>query len=871
MKLQVYYHNTHTGENAWEIPDDEEDVDYGTAGQNGDEPTSSSHYGQPRATDSYDPAEERRRRPSTSTTSSARSRPASMQPDEQFRVPPHRVAGGVPLPWTARLSDDGRTWYYVNQETGETRRTPPQAVATEAASSPTTATDAAARRISAPPASISGTVASSANRAPSIHASVHTGRSQQDWEDRIRTQLSPLFATPGRPNIQTLVSVVVDAIQLVYEAAIAGAAAEEQILLAREAESDLSTALRYDDDAVERAALAQIAVVTAVRSLVIALGYVGPLIPAMRSYDPSAQDDIMSRPAWTSDMSLVGSLGLLQITIHGAITGPRGREASESAWTMVIRAAKKLRSVVESFPDLALSDSAPDRRDVARARRLAAWFGADRLGDFMSGRFGFGNVKDTVLRPLDQAAVVEVQKLKAECDAVIRTGGGGWFDSGSLEIVRSTARFRDAVGHIDVAIAIDLDGDLTESSPSDDDARAYADLVSKARHALRDLDEANMGLYTSAADVFLRAGEPQALSTREKTGHTVASVFRALSALLVVAQQQVAMLDHGQVRGSLGARSPAVAARRVAAAAAEIHGRALSVMSFDLPISERDPTGNHERQPSLASTESGRNRAATTESEYLDQDEARRARRGSRVSRASHSASASGSQTSLVASIRRGEGSSSSTSLAYAQDVSDTGGSMRNSNRASILKAVPSFLRNRSGSEDQAKKSGKKLAKLLGEESVATATRTGAISSVVGGTVGSMMPPSSAISPSIASSASIAHQPPPPAPMAPPPSAMRSQDAWYLATDFPVGELVFDDRGAVKAGTIRGLVARLTAHVQYDNAFFQAFLLTFRSFVNIDELVELLIERYNITAPPDLTPDQIKEWTLRKQTPVRLR
>jgi son of sevenless-like protein len=100
---------------------------------------------------------------------------------------------------------------------------------------------------------------------------------------------------------------------------------------------------------------------------------------------------------------------------------------------------------------------------------------------------------------------------------------------------------------------------------------------------------------------------------------------------------------------------------------------------------------------------------------------------------------------------------------------------------------------------------------------------------------------------------------------------MRSQDAWYLATDFPVGELVFDDRGAVKAGTIRGLVARLTAHVQYDNAFFQAFLLTFRSFVNIDELVELLIERYNITAPPDLTPDQIKEWTLRKQTPVRLR
>jgi hypothetical protein len=38
-----------------------------------------------------------------------------------------------------------------------------------------------------------------------------------------------------------------------------------------------------------------------------------------------------------------------------------------------------------------------------------------------------------------------------------------------------------------------------------------------------------------------------------------------------------------------------------------------------------------------------------------------------------------------------------------------------------------------------------------------------------------------------------------------------------------------------------------------------------------EDLIELLIERYNITAPEGLAGEQLKEWQLRKQTPVRLR
>jgi hypothetical protein len=35
---------------------------------------------------------------------------------------------------------------------------------------------------------------------------------------------------------------------------------------------------------------------------------------------------------------------------------------------------------------------------------------------------------------------------------------------------------------------------------------------------------------------------------------------------------------------------------------------------------------------------------------------------------------------------------------------------------------------------------------------------------------------------------------------------------WYLGEDYDPSEIVFDDKGGVKAGTLRALVARLTPH-----------------------------------------------------------
>lgn len=47
--------------------------------------------------------------------------------------------------------------------------------------------------------------------------------------------------------------------------------------------------------------------------------------------------------------------------------------------------------------------------------------------------------------------------------------------------------------------------------------------------------------------------------------------------------------------------------------------------------------------------------------------------------------------------------------------------------------------------------------------------------------------------------------------------------------------------------------------------------MTFKSFATIDQVFDMLVERYNIQPPEDLTPEQLAEWTRVKKTPIRLR
>ncbi|TPX51384.1 hypothetical protein SeMB42_g00460 [Synchytrium endobioticum] len=95
---------------------------------------------------------------------------------------------------------------------------------------------------------------------------------------------------------------------------------------------------------------------------------------------------------------------------------------------------------------------------------------------------------------------------------------------------------------------------------------------------------------------------------------------------------------------------------------------------------------------------------------------------------------------------------------------------------------------------------------------------------------------------------------------------------WFLEYDTPLSDISFNMEGSVNGGTFVGLVERLTIHdVPVDPHFMNAFLMMFRSFGTSDQLVDLLIERFQIDAPAGLVDDEAKIWTVKKQTPIRLR
>lgn len=110
--------------------------------------------------------------------------------------------------------------------------------------------------------------------------------------------------------------------------------------------------------------------------------------------------------------------------------------------------------------------------------------------------------------------------------------------------------------------------------------------------------------------------------------------------------------------------------------------------------------------------------------------------------------------------------------------------------------------------------------------------------------------------------------PVPALPLAPP---APPETPWYLGDDYAPDEVLYDDKGGVRAGTLSALVARLTPHGSTDTAFFQAFLLTFRTITTARELVEMLVDRYEMAPPEELTEMEYEEWKRLKQTPIRLR
>ncbi|VDB85607.1 unnamed protein product [Peniophora sp. CBMAI 1063] len=84
-------------------------------------------------------------------------------------------------------------------------------------------------------------------------------------------------------------------------------------------------------------------------------------------------------------------------------------------------------------------------------------------------------------------------------------------------------------------------------------------------------------------------------------------------------------------------------------------------------------------------------------------------------------------------------------------------------------------------------------------------------------------------------------------------------------------DIIVDSDGKVYAGTVPALVKRLVAHECTDTGFTKTFLMSFKSFTEVDTLVGLLVERFWITPPRGLNGVQEEEWRRLKQHVIRTR
>ncbi|TDL15510.1 ras GEF [Rickenella mellea] len=102
-------------------------------------------------------------------------------------------------------------------------------------------------------------------------------------------------------------------------------------------------------------------------------------------------------------------------------------------------------------------------------------------------------------------------------------------------------------------------------------------------------------------------------------------------------------------------------------------------------------------------------------------------------------------------------------------------------------------------------------------------------------------------------------------------NANANSKPWYLRSTYGQDEILINPDGGIRGGTLAALVERLTTHEYGDPIFIKTFLMTYKSFTNLNELFDLLVARFNIQAPDGLKPDELEEWKKSKQTIVRVR
>ena len=103
--------------------------------------------------------------------------------------------------------------------------------------------------------------------------------------------------------------------------------------------------------------------------------------------------------------------------------------------------------------------------------------------------------------------------------------------------------------------------------------------------------------------------------------------------------------------------------------------------------------------------------------------------------------------------------------------------------------------------------------------------------------------------------------------------SLLDSDSWLQFHDYPPEDVSYNSEGQLVGATLRALVEKMTppnASV-VDTAFSSIFFLTFRLFSFPAELLQAIIDRYNLVPPPGLSEERIYIWQQRKGIPVRLR
>jgi hypothetical protein len=109
-------------------------------------------------------------------------------------------------------------------------------------------------------------------------------------------------------------------------------------------------------------------------------------------------------------------------------------------------------------------------------------------------------------------------------------------------------------------------------------------------------------------------------------------------------------------------------------------------------------------------------------------------------------------------------------------------------------------------------------------------------------------------------------------PLEPIPEFMQDPVAWMLSHDYSLEDVAYNTEGLLVGATMDVLVEKMTPHDSIvDPAFSAVFFLTFRLFSTPIELVETIIQRYNLLPPEGVSNEDRQLWQQRKGIPVRLR